>query len=260
MIARLSLTVPAADIRYSIGFRMALLTLVRHGQASFLESNYDKLSERGERQSRILGEYWLRTGATFDQVYYGPACRHLHTGEIVAEVYSRAGAAWPEPVTLPELDEYPGIEVMRTFLPGLMEKHEDIRALEAEFRRTGDRSAAFRVYDKLFQRITRMWVDQELDSPEVESWRNFCERVDRGIATIRDGAHKNGRVAVFTSGGVIAATVRQALDLAPQRTLELSWTPRNASYTEFLFSLERFSLSSFNNHPHLEDEEMLTYR
>jgi broad specificity phosphatase PhoE len=239
---------------------MALLTLVRHGQASFLESNYDKLSERGERQSRILGEYWLRTGATFDQVYYGPACRHLRTGEIVAEVYRRAGAEWPEPVTLPELDEYPGIEVMRTFLPGLMEKHEDIRTLEAEFRQTGDRSAAFRVYDKLFQRITRMWVDEELDSPEVASWKNFCERVDRGITTIRDGAHKNGRVAVFTSGGVIAATVRQALDLAPQRTLELSWTSRNASYTEFLFSPERFSVSSFNNHPHLEDEELLTYR
>ena len=68
---------------------MALLTLVRHGQASFLQDNYDKLSERGELQSRILGEYWLRTGAAFDQVYYGPACRHLRTGEIVAEVYRR---------------------------------------------------------------------------------------------------------------------------------------------------------------------------
>jgi broad specificity phosphatase PhoE len=239
---------------------MALLTLVRHGQASFLESNYDKLSERGELQSRILGEYWVSTGVTFDQVYNGPACRHLRTGDIVADVFRRAGAGWPEAVTLPELDEYPGIEVMRTFLPGLMEKHEDIRALEAEFRQTGDRSAAFRVYDKLFQRITRMWVDEELDSPEVETWRNFCDRVDRAIAVIREGANRNGRIAVFTSGGVIAATVRAALDLAPQRTLELSWTSRNASYTEFLFSIERFSLSSFNNHPHLEDEALLTYR
>ena len=59
---------------------------------------------------------------------------------------------------------------------------------------------------------------------------------------------------------MIAATVRQALDLSPQRTLELSWTSRNASYTELLFSPERFSLGSFNNHPHLEDEDLLTYR
>lgn len=239
---------------------MALLTLVRHGQASFLEHNYDKLSERGELQSRILGEYWLRTGATFDQVYHGPACRHLRTGEIVAQVYRQAGAAWPQHVTLPELDEYPGIAVVREFLPGLMETHEDIRALEAEFRQAGEQDAAFRLFDKLFARITRMWVNEELDSPDVEPWRDFCARVDRGIAQIRRDAGKNANIAVFTSGGVIAATVRLALDLSPQKTLEASWTSRNASYTEFLFSPERFSLASFNNHPHLEDPELLTYR
>ena len=239
---------------------MSLLTLVRHGQASFLKENYDKLSERGELQSRILGEYWLRTGVVFDQVYQGPACRHLHTGQIVADVYRQAGSPLPEPVTLPELNEYPGIEVVRTFLPGLMETHEDIRALEAEFRQAGEQEVAFRIYDKLFARITRMWVNEELDSPDLEPWRGFCARVDRAIAQIRNGAGKNARIVVFTSGGVIGAAVRTALDLSPQRTLEMSWTSRNASYTEFLFSPERFSLASFNNHPHLEDEELLTYR
>lgn len=239
---------------------MALLTLVRHGQASFLSHNYDRLSELGEQQSRILGEYWVRTGTVFDQVYYGPACRHLGTGEIVAGVFRSAGRPWPQPVTLPEFDEYPGIEVMRTFLPGLMETHEDIRALEAEFRQAGEQGVAFRLYDKLFQRVTRMWVDEELDSPEVEAWKDFCERIERGIAHIRAEAGKNARIVLFTSGGVIAATARIALQLAAQRTLELSWTSRNASYSEFLFSAERFSLSSFNNHPHLEDEALLTYR
>jgi broad specificity phosphatase PhoE len=239
---------------------MALLTLVRHGQASFLEANYDKLSQRGELQSRILGEYWLRTRACFEQIYYGPAERQIRTGEIAGDVFRAAGAPWPDPIHLPEFDEYPGIEVMRTFLPGLMEKHEDIRELEAESRAAGDRITAARIYDRLYQRITRMWVAGELDSPEVESWVHFCERVDRGISRIREAAGAYRRIAVFTSGGVIGATVRTALDLSPQRTLELSWTSRNASYTEFLFSRERFSLSSFNNHPHLEDEDLLTYR
>ena len=146
----------------------------------------------------------------------------------------------------------PGIEVVRTFLPGLMETHEDIRALEAEFRQAGEQDVAFRLFDKLFARITRMWVNEELDSPDVEPWRDFCARIDRGIARIRDDAGKNARIAVFTSGGVIAATVRLALDLSPQKTLEMSWTSRNASYSEWLFSPERFSLASFNNHPHLE--------
>jgi broad specificity phosphatase PhoE len=239
---------------------MALLTLVRHGQASFLKENYDQLSERGEQQARILGEYWLRTGAGFDQVYQGPARRQLHTAEIVGDVYRRSGAPWPDPVTLPDFDEYAGIKVVRTFLPGLMETHEDIRAMEAEYREAGEQDVAFRLFDRLFARITRMWVNEEIDSPDVEPWRNFCARIERGIAHIRANAGKNSRIALFTSGGVIAATVRIALDLSPQRTLELSWTARNASYAEFLFSPERFSLSSFNNHPHLEDEDLLTYR
>ena len=239
---------------------MALLTLVRHGQASFLEPNYDKLSPLGELQARNLGEYWLRCKACFDQVYYGPADRHIGTGEMVAQVFRDAAEAWPDPVSLPEVDEYPGVEVMRTFLPGLMERHEDIRELEAQFREAGDKSAAARVYDRMYQRISRMWVAGELDSPDVESWTHFCQRVDSGIARIREQMGKNSRVVVFTSGGVIAATVRLALDLSPHRTLELSWTPRNASYTEFLVSGERFSLSSFNNHPHLEAEVLLTYR
>lgn len=240
--------------------KMALLTLVRHGQASYLAADYDKLSALGEEQARILGEYWLETDVIFDQVYFGPACRHIHTGEIVASLFRAAGAAWPQPVNLEELDEYAGIQLMRTFLPGLMETHEDIRALEAEFRQAPDQNAAFRAFDRLFQRITRMWVNEELDSPDVESWKCFRERVTRGIEQIRAGASKNGRIAVFTSGGVIGAAVGAALDLSPHKTLEISWASRNASYTELLFSRERFSLSSFNNHPHLDRPELLTYR
>ena len=239
---------------------MALLTLVRHGQASFLKENYDKLSDRGQQQARILGEYWVRSGATFDQVYYGPACRHRHTGDIVAEVYRQENKPLPEPVTLPEVEEYAGIEVVRTFLPGLMETHEDIRALEAEFRQADEQDVAFRLYDRLFARITKMWVNEEISSPDIEPWKDFCARIERGISKIREHAGKNAHILVFTSGGVIGATVRIALDLSPVRTLEMSWTSRNASYTEFLFSPDRFSLSSFNNHPHLEDEDLLTYR
>jgi broad specificity phosphatase PhoE len=239
---------------------MALLTLVRHGQASFLKENYDKLSALGELQARRLGEYWVKAGAVFHQSYHGPAERQIRTGAIVAAVFREHGAAWPNSELVPELDEYAGIQVMRTFLPDVMEKHEDIRALEQEFRSAGEKSAAARVYDRLFQRITRMWVAGALDAPDVESWAKFCERVDRGLARIRDHAPKNGRIAVFTSGGVIAAATRAALDLSPHKTLELSWTSRNASYAEFLFSGERFSLSSFNNLPHLDEPGLITYR
>lgn len=239
---------------------MAQLTLVRHGQASFLAENYDKLSPLGERQSQRLGEYWASANVEFDQVYVGPAQRHIRTEQCVGEAYRKAQRPWPEPVPLPEADEYAGIEVIRTFLPEMVEKHEDIREMEAQFRSAGDRTAAARIFDRLFQRIARLWVEGDLDSPDVESWQKFCQRVDTGIAKVREAAGKSSRIVLFTSGGVIAATVRSSLDLAPAKTLELSWASRNASFSEFLFSGERFSLSTFNCLPHLAGAEWITYR
>jgi hypothetical protein len=38
------------------------------------------------------------------------------------------------------------------------------------------------------------------------------------------------------------------------------WMSRNCSYSEFLFSGERFTLSAFNAFPHLDDPALLTYR
>ena len=239
---------------------MSLLTLVRHGQASFMADNYDQLSTLGQQQARKLGEHWLLHGVTFDRVFHGPAQRHIHTGELVAGQFRAAGVPWPESEVLEGVDEYAGIEVMRAFLPGLMEKHEDIRALEREFRNASEKAVAGRIYDKLFQRVTRMWVSGELDSPEIESWQRFCHRVEQGVAHLRALAVKDTRIVVFTSGGPIAATARIALDLTEQKTLELSWTSRNASYSEFLFSGERFSLASFNAFPHLVSPDLLTWR
>src|ERR1043165_10030660 len=91
---------------------MSRLLLIRHGQASFLERNYDKLSSRGEAQSRILGEYWAGLKLCFDRVYSGPRVRQRETARIVGEAYKSAGLPWPEPVVLAEFDEFQAEVVM----------------------------------------------------------------------------------------------------------------------------------------------------
>ncbi|HSK45272.1 MAG TPA: phosphoglycerate mutase family protein, partial [Candidatus Binatia bacterium] len=85
---------------------MSRLFLVRHGQASFLERNYDKLSAKGEEQRRMLGDYWASLQLGFDRVYSGPRVRQRETARLVGEVYKSAGLPWPEPVVLPEFDEF----------------------------------------------------------------------------------------------------------------------------------------------------------
>lgn len=239
---------------------MSILTLVRHGQASFFENNYDKLSALGERQSVTLGEYWATQGARFDQIYFGPAQRHIRTGELVGQAFRTAGIDWPEPIPLLEVDEFQGIEVMRTFLPLLAGKHAEIGRLEKSFRDAGRSTEAARIYELLFQRVTRLWVTGELEAEQTESWRAFVNRVQIGIARARSGLQKSGRAVIFTSGGPIAVAAGLALGLKDETILELSWNSRNASYSDFLSSGERFSLSSFNSYPHLNDAALLSYR
>ena len=46
----------------------------------------------------------------------------------------------------------------------------------------------------------------------------------------------------------------------PGLTLELAWMVRNAAWSEFVFSGDRFTLSTFNAFPHLDEPRLLTYR
>ena len=112
---------------------MSTLWVVRHGQASFLADNYDRLSALGERQAHLLGEHWAGESVALDQVYYGPAERQIRTGEIIRDVYAKAGRGWPEPVIDPDLDEFPAEAVVRRFLPELMAKHPHLAAAFGEF-------------------------------------------------------------------------------------------------------------------------------
>ncbi len=74
---------------------MSNIILVRHGQASSLERDYDKLCANGETQARLLGEYWARRGMVFDGVYSGPRVRQRETARIVADAYRSAGLDLP---------------------------------------------------------------------------------------------------------------------------------------------------------------------
>jgi TetR/AcrR family transcriptional regulator, cholesterol catabolism regulator len=64
MFIFLDITVPS-----QYGKKMGLLCFIRHGQASFGEKNYDRLSSKGVLQVRILGEYPAGIRFGFDEVY-----------------------------------------------------------------------------------------------------------------------------------------------------------------------------------------------
>jgi broad specificity phosphatase PhoE len=238
---------------------MSVLTLVRHGQASIFAQDYDCLSPLGERQALALGEYWARTRTVFDRVFSGPAKRHLRTAELAYEACRKAGLPWPEPVVLQDLDEFPGVALSRRYLPRLAAENPRIAALEGELRRVKGTPEQARALELLFRVFTTMWVRQEFDASEVETWEMFTARVRRGIDQVRNHGGSGANVVVFSSAGPTAIAVQMAHSLAPVQTLELAWLVRNSACSEFVHSGDRFSLGSFNAVPHL-DPGLVTYR
>jgi broad specificity phosphatase PhoE len=159
-----------------------------------------------------------------------------------------------------EFDEYPAEAVLKLGLPQVLDRSQEVRDLHRAFELSKDSGERKRSFQQMFEAVIGMWVRGELVIDGVESWQEFCARVDRGIANIVNSATPAGESVVFTSGGPIGVSMRRALHLSHADTLQLTWMSRNASFSEFLSSGDRFTLSTFNAHPHLEDEALLTYR
>ncbi|HET9409004.1 MAG TPA: histidine phosphatase family protein [Candidatus Sulfotelmatobacter sp.] len=236
---------------------MSRIILVRHGQASFLEQNYDRLCATGEEQARRLGEFWARRGVVFHRAWTGPRQRQIETGRIVAEAYRRAGREFSELEIMSEFDEYCGEAVLKVGVPELSEKCERIRCLQQEFADAEEPAVRRHRFQKLFETVISKWVAGELNISDIESWPNFCARVNDGLAKAVNGGTRGGTHVIFTSGGPIGVAMQRALHLSHADTLQLTWMSRNTSFSEFLGSGERFTVSCFNSHPHLDDDSLL---
>jgi broad specificity phosphatase PhoE len=239
---------------------MGRLFLVRHAQASFLSQNYDQLSQLGETQSRLLGEYWARHRVVFDRVCTGPAKRHQETARIVGEACRRSGLKFPEPVILEEFNEFNGEAVLSQSLPQLLKQDARIRELHGALQNSNTETEKRANFQRLFEAVISMWVSRDIAPHNVETWQEFCLRVNRGLKSFFADGGKGEVVAIFTSGGPLSVVVQSALHLSAQDTLRIAWMARNCSFSEFLFSRDRLTLSSFNSFPHLDDDLLLTYR
>ena len=242
---------------------MSNIILARHGQASFLAQDYDRLCANGEAQARLLGEYWAQRGIVFDHVYSGPRARQTETARIVAEAYRRAGVDFPDSIVMNEFDEYQAEAVLRECLPQLLEVNSEIRELRRAYessKESGDQGERRKTFERLFEAVIRKWVAGEVAAAGIESWPDFCERIERGLAQVVRNTPPAASALIVTSAGVIGAAVLRALHLSPEDTLQVTWMSRNASFTTFFASGERFTLSAFNAHPHLEGDALLTYR
>lgn len=235
---------------------MSELYVIRHAQASFGQADYDRLSELGFRQARLLEAFFNRIGTRFQAIYSGSLKRQVDTAEPLRSCF-RPDVPHQELSILPEFNEYDSSAVIRTQLPHLIREdpslEQDLPRLQT------DRRALQRILDRSLSR----WMSSPEESEGPETWQAFNRRVQEGIARILSESGSGKTVALVTSGGPLSAILKMALSLSDREMIQLSWQVRNASVSTFKYNRDRLTLSSFNSVAHLEmnrELELLTYR
>src|SRR5690606_24954528 len=98
---------------------MAVIYLIRHGQASFSEDDYDALSPLGFKQADALGTQLGRLQLQPDLVVAGAMRRHRETCETALAAMHRSDTLWQKDA---RLNEYDHEEVLRTHWPLFADK------------------------------------------------------------------------------------------------------------------------------------------
>jgi broad specificity phosphatase PhoE len=225
--------------------------LVRHGQAAFGTDHYDRLTDTGFAQARLLGSYFAQRRIRFDAVFTGTLRRQTETAQGIFEGHLELGASPPQEA-FPGLDEYKPEAIMMalngTFpAPALAAARRDPVVVREHFR--------------VLREALLAWAEDRTQPEGMPVWQAFQ---DSAVAALVEARQRfpDGNVLIVSSGGPIAAIVAATLNAPPATAVELNLRIRNSSLTEFAATPRRHSLVSFNGLPHLDtqpDPTLITY-
>ncbi|WP_060513482.1 histidine phosphatase family protein [Pseudomonas sp. NBRC 111124] len=236
---------------------MGNLYLIRHGQASFGADDYDVLSPVGVRQSQALGEHLAQLGLRLDRCVAGNLRRQQDTARHTLHALNADGGAVPAIETDPAFNEFDADGVIRALLPRLLADEPHAR----DVLRNGAQNRS--EFQRLFALMVQRWHAGEHADDGLESWQAFTARVDAGLQRLLDSANSGDNIAVFTSGGTIAALLHLVTRITPSQAFALNWQIINTSLSQLKFRGRDVALASFNSQAHvqlLRAPELITYR
>ena len=230
---------------------MGTIYLVRHGQAAFGTDHYDRLTEIGFAQARLLGGYFGRRNLRFDAVFTGTLRRQTETAQGIFEGHAELGTS-PLQETFPGLDEYKPEAIMMAFTgnvpaPALAAARRDPVVVRDHFR--------------VLREALLAWAEDRTKPEGMPVWQAFRDGAVEALVEARR-RFPDGNVLIVSSGGPIAAVVAATLNAPPAAAVELNLRIRNSSLTEFAVTPRRHNLISFNGLPHLDtnpDPTLVTY-
>ena len=226
---------------------MGTIYVVRHGQAAFGTDHYDRLTDTGFAQSRLLGAYFALRNIRFDAVFTGTLQRQIETAQgIFAGHPDLARDALQE--RFAGLDEYKPEAIMMALTgelpaPAVAAARRDPVVVREHFR--------------LLREALLAWAEDRTQPEGMADFKAFQEGAVAALVAARQ-RFPDGNVLVVSSGGPIAAMVAAAMQAPPATAVELNLRIRNSSVSEFAATPRRHHLVSFNGLPHLDTNSDLT--
>ena len=241
---------------------MSYVYLVRHGQAG-TRDEYDRLSDLGRRQARMLGKYFAAQQIMFSAAYSGFMHRQQETATEVNAAYRNMGKRFPAVALRQEWDEFNLDQVYRELAPMMCSDDPQFRR-EYERMRAQVRASAGAQEAEVHRRwlpcdsqIVGAWVEGRYPYAG-ENWQAFIDRVASFRHGLRNGA-PDANIIVFTSAVPVAIWAGLALEITDTRILRLAGVLQNTAYSVLRLKADTLRLHAFNCVPHLETE-LRTYR
>lgn len=219
---------------------MGVLYIVRHGQAPAHAYGPDAatiggpgLTDLGVSQARAAGQALARRVPSFDAAFCGDLPRQRATLAGVLEAYPDA----PQPTVDPDWNEYT--------TPAVPES-DDIHRGGGRF------------FQDAITRALGEWADGADTGPET--YAAYAART-RAAAERAAAAAGSGRtVLAVSSAGSITQLIAQLWGVPDREWPAMSRTFVNTSITKILVGRRGMTLVSFNEHAHVDDGELFTYR
>ncbi|QIZ78728.1 histidine phosphatase family protein [Ferrimonas lipolytica] len=229
---------------------MSVITLIRHGQASFGQAHYDRLSDLGQRQASLLGPDLVERGLIPVRVFAGSMERQQHTAQLALA----AAGLELEVETDPGWNEFDHEQVLQAFRPEFS-SNTAIKAFAAQ-----QQNPQRFLMEQTYQAFSR-WQSGQHDHDYHEPWQQFSVRVGAALARAEQLARDKQRVWVVSSGGAISVVAQQLMGFDNAQALKLNWHLVNAGVSKILASKDGLRLSSLNDHALFDkDNELVTYR
>ena len=233
---------------------MVEIYLIRHGQASFGQPAYDRLSAVGELQAKLLGRYFRRNGIRFDAIYSGALRRHVQTATIATNQMSDG-----HPPKIAIDDDFNEMDSSDQMMNRLFSVIQGDPVLGEQLKQIHtDHGAIGRIFD-IAEKMDMLPAEVET---RLEAAKLFRARIAGAIENVVRKVGDQKKVVVFTSGGPTAVALRQTLDTSREQTIRLGWELRNTSITVLRHHQERLWLVLFNCVAHLEaknEPKLITY-